>query len=89
MNNNIEGKVVIITSASSGLGEATARHLSARGACVVLGARRTERLQALADELTDHGGKALVHCGVNKSIVSWHFIRRSHSGKWRKNYRVI
>ena len=39
--NNIAGKVVVITGASSGLGEAAARHLSAEGATVVLGARRS------------------------------------------------
>jgi NADP-dependent 3-hydroxy acid dehydrogenase YdfG len=44
MNNNIEGKVVVITGASSGLGEATARLLSAQGATVALGARRIGRL---------------------------------------------
>jgi NADP-dependent 3-hydroxy acid dehydrogenase YdfG len=59
MSNNIEGKVVVITGASSGLGEATARLLSAQGARVVLGARRVERIQALANELTNSGGKAL------------------------------
>jgi len=59
MSNNIEGKVVVITGASSGLGEATARLLSAQGASVVLGARHADRIQALADELTGNGGKAL------------------------------
>jgi NADP-dependent 3-hydroxy acid dehydrogenase YdfG len=59
MDRNIAGKVVVITGASSGLGEATARHLSAEGATVVLGARRVDRLKALVDELTRNGGKAL------------------------------
>ena len=59
MSNNIAGKVVVITGASSGLGEATARLLSAQGASVVLGARRADRIQSLADELTGRGGKAL------------------------------
>jgi NADP-dependent 3-hydroxy acid dehydrogenase YdfG len=58
MNNNIAGKVVVITGASSGNGEATARHLSAQGAAVVLGARRHDRIKSLADELTRRGGKA-------------------------------
>src|SRR5947209_10266577 len=59
MGNNIEGKVVVITGASSGLGEAAARLLSAQGASVALGARRVDRIQALARELTGRGGKAL------------------------------
>ena len=57
-NTNIAGKVVVITGASSGLGEATARYLAERGATVVLGARRAERLQALVDEITQAGGQA-------------------------------
>ena len=59
MSQNIEGKVVIITGASSGLGESAARHLSSLGATVVLGARRVDRIQALAKELTYQGGRAL------------------------------
>ncbi len=59
MSDNIEGKVVVITGASSGLGEAAARLLSAEGASVVLGARRVDRIESLASALTDKGGKAL------------------------------
>ena len=57
-NTNISRKVVVITGASSGLGEATARYLADRGATVVLGARRADRLQTLVDEITRKGGKA-------------------------------
>jgi len=59
MTSNIEGKVVVITGASSGLGEAIARALSAQGASLVLGARRQDRIQSLAHELTGRGGKAI------------------------------
>jgi NADP-dependent 3-hydroxy acid dehydrogenase YdfG len=55
----IAGKVVVITGASSGLGEAAARLLAAQGATVVLGARRVGRLRTLVDEITSSGGKAL------------------------------
>jgi NADP-dependent 3-hydroxy acid dehydrogenase YdfG len=58
-SNNIEGKVVVITGASSGLGEAAARLLSYQGAIVALGARRVDRIQSLAKELIGRGGKAL------------------------------
>ena len=51
-------KVVLITGASSGIGEATARHLAARGARVVLGARRSERLEKLTTEIRAAGGVA-------------------------------
>ncbi len=48
----IQGKIVVITGASSGLGEAAARHLAGHGAELVLGARRLDRLQAIAQELS-------------------------------------
>lgn len=49
-------KVILITGASSGIGEATARHLAARGHKVVMGARRTDRLEKLAAEIRANGG---------------------------------
>lgn len=55
----VQDKIVAITGASSGIGEATARHLAARGAAVVLGARRTDRLEQLVDEITAAGGRAV------------------------------
>jgi NADP-dependent 3-hydroxy acid dehydrogenase YdfG len=60
----IAGKVVAITGASSGIGEATARLLAERGALVSLGARRTERLDVIAGELRDKGA-AVITCRVD------------------------
>ena len=59
MTQGIQDKVIVITGASSGLGEAAARLLSAQGASVVLGARRADRIQSLANELSAKGGKAV------------------------------
>lgn len=56
--NNIENKVVVITGASSGLGEATARLLAKKGAKVVLGARRIEKLEAIVHDIRAEGGQA-------------------------------
>jgi len=54
----IKDKVVIITGASSGIGEATAKLLASKGAKVVLGARRADNLKRIADEIKQHGGQA-------------------------------
>ncbi len=56
---NIADKVVAITGASSGIGEATARLLAGNGAKVVLGARRKDRIDAVVEEITARGGSAL------------------------------
>lgn len=56
---SIENKVIIITGASSGIGEATALLLAERGAKVVLGARGADRLEALATRIANKGGEAV------------------------------
>ncbi|HEY9707348.1 MAG TPA: SDR family NAD(P)-dependent oxidoreductase, partial [Oculatellaceae cyanobacterium] len=55
----IKDKVVIITGASSGIGEATAKLLASKGAKVVLGARREQQLRQLVDEIQKAGGQAV------------------------------
>jgi NADP-dependent 3-hydroxy acid dehydrogenase YdfG len=55
----VNGKVIVITGASSGIGEASALLLAARGAKLALGARGTDRLQALADRIVASGGDAV------------------------------
>ncbi|MFP3360615.1 SDR family NAD(P)-dependent oxidoreductase, partial [Planococcus sp. SIMBA_143] len=57
---HINGKVVIITGASSGIGEATAKKLAGDGAKVVLAARREDRLEELKKEITNSGGEAII-----------------------------
>ena len=60
---NLENKVVIITGASSGIGEATAIKLADNGAKVVLMARREDRLKELKEKIESNGGKAIVVTG--------------------------
>lgn len=55
---SMKGKVIVITGASSGIGEAAAQLLAERGAKVVVGARRTERLEKLVAAITAKGGQA-------------------------------
>jgi NADP-dependent 3-hydroxy acid dehydrogenase YdfG len=81
MSNGIKGKVVVITGASSGLGEATARHLSAQGATVVLGARRVDRIETLAKQL----GKALA---VPTDVTSYQQVRKLVDAAVQKYERV-
>jgi NAD(P)-dependent dehydrogenase (short-subunit alcohol dehydrogenase family) len=59
MEHTLKGKVAIVTGASSGIGEATARELASRGAAVVLAARAVEKLQALQREISASGGRVL------------------------------
>ncbi|TIP83026.1 MAG: SDR family oxidoreductase, partial [Mesorhizobium sp.] len=59
MTDTIKNKVVIITGASSGIGEATAKLLASKGAKVVLGARREDKLKQIADEIGKAGGQAV------------------------------
>lgn len=66
---NIAGKVVVITGASSGLGESAARHLSRLGAIPVLAARRLDRMEQLVHEIKQGGGKALaVQADVTRAV---------------------
>ena len=83
MSENIQGKNVVITGASSGLGEATARRLSTEGATVVLGARRFDRIKEITSELAAVGGKALaVTTEFTKS--SYAPLRRNSEGRTKK-----
>lgn len=66
---NIHNKVVLITGASSGIGEAAARLIAAKGASVVLGARRTERLEKLVSEIRAEGGSASA-CALDVTDLS-------------------
>jgi NADP-dependent 3-hydroxy acid dehydrogenase YdfG len=59
MTNNIAGKVIIVTGASSGMGAAAARHLAGHGASIVLAARRTDRIEGIVDDITGSGGQAI------------------------------
>jgi NADP-dependent 3-hydroxy acid dehydrogenase YdfG len=74
---DLKGHVVAITGASAGIGEASARALLAEGASVVLGARRVERLEAMAEELGD--GVAFVEMDVRKPEDSARLVNEAYS----------
>jgi NADP-dependent 3-hydroxy acid dehydrogenase YdfG len=76
MSQGIENKDVVITGGSSGLGAETARHLVRAGAKVVLGARRLDRLQAVASEL-DLGAEAIVQTDVRDAAQVQALVTRA------------
>jgi NADP-dependent 3-hydroxy acid dehydrogenase YdfG len=75
----LDGKVAVITGASSGIGEATAEVLAAEGAAVVVAARRENRLNDLVERINGDGGKALaVECDVTDEEQAHALIRRAN-----------
>lgn len=71
----LEGKVAIITGASSGIGEATARALSKAGAKVAIGARRTDRLEQIKSQIEKDGGEAFMQkLDVTKKVDCDSFV---------------
>jgi NADP-dependent 3-hydroxy acid dehydrogenase YdfG len=79
MTQSLEGQVVAITGASSGIGEATAIALAQAGARVSLAARREPQISALAERITATGGEALaVPTDVTDEAQARHFIERTH-----------
>src|SRR5262245_63930737 len=89
MSRNIEGKIVVITGASSGLGESIARHLAKLGATVVLGARRKNRLDAIVNDIQAAGGKALpVTVDVAKRVEVGGLVQKALD-TYGKNDRLV
>jgi NADP-dependent 3-hydroxy acid dehydrogenase YdfG len=75
----LDGKVAAITGASSGIGESTALALAAEGCSVALGARRRERIEALASRIEDDGGKALaIETDVTDEEQARAFVTGAH-----------
>jgi clavulanate-9-aldehyde reducatase len=80
MNIDLAGQVIAVTGASSGIGEATALACARAGAAVALAARRTERIEALADRIEGEGGRAIaVPTDVGEEQQAQAFVERTHS----------
>lgn len=76
---DLKDKIILITGASSGIGEATAKKLAGKGANVVITARRTERLESLKEDIEKDGGKALVITADVTNKEDWgKIIKQTH-----------
>ena len=85
MKKTLKEKVIVITGASSGIGEAMARVYAAQGARVVLGARSVQKLQLIVGEIRAQGGQA-VYCGVDVTVPDQ---CREHIETAMREYRCI
>jgi len=80
MGVELDGKVVAVTGASSGIGEATALACARAGAAVALAARRTERIEQLARRIEADGGRALaIETDVGEEGQAQAFVQRAHA----------
>jgi clavulanate-9-aldehyde reducatase len=80
MDVDLSGQVVAVTGASSGIGEATALACAKAGAAVALGARRVDRIEALAERIVQEGGRAIaVATDVGDESQAQAFVRRAHA----------
>src|ERR1017187_8649502 len=80
MSIDLSNQVVAVTGASSGIGEATALACVRAGAAVALAARRTDRIEALAERITQQGGRALaLQSDVGEEGQARPFVQRAHS----------
>jgi clavulanate-9-aldehyde reductase len=80
MTTDLSNQVVAVTGASSGIGEATALACARAGAAVALAARRTDRIEALAQQIIDDGGRSIaVQTNVGEEHQARAFVQRAHS----------
>ncbi len=80
MDVQLTGQAVAITGASSGIGEATALAVARAGGAVALGARRLDRIEALAQKIEQEGGRAIaIRCDVGEEEQASAFVQQAHS----------